>query len=178
MKILYGVQGTGNGHTTRARVMAKAFNQRSDIQVDYLFSGRDKNKYFDMEVFGDFASYRGLTFETKGGKISKSATFKSAKLRELYQDIKSICAKDYDLVINDFEPISAWAAKLNKIPSISISHQAAFMHPVPQQPGTLLDKLITRYFAPTDLHYKAALGLLLMRVSNWPVNVYISARNC
>ncbi|AEE21183.1 hypothetical protein Glaag_0214 [Glaciecola sp. 4H-3-7+YE-5] len=152
MKILYGVQGTGNGHTTRARVMAKAFNQRSDIQVDYLFSGRDKDKYFDMEVFGDFASYRGLSFETKGGKISKSATFKSAKFSELYRDIKRVRASDYDLIINDFEPISAWAAKRNNIPSISISHQAAFVHPIPQQPGTLFDKFITRYFAPTDLH--------------------------
>lgn len=151
MKILYGVQGTGNGHTTRARVMAKAFNQRKDIQVDYLFSGREKDKYFDMQVFGDFASYRGLSFETRAGKISQYETLKAAKIRELYRDIKTVRAQDYDLVINDFEPISAWAAKLNNIPSISISHQAAFMHPIPKHAGTLFDRLITRYFAPTDL---------------------------
>jgi len=151
LKILYGVQGTGNGHTTRARVMAKAFNARSDIQVDYLFSGRDKDQYFDMQVFGEFASYRGLSFATRGGKISKYQTLKHANLRELHRDIKSVRAQEYDLVINDFEPISAWAAKLNAIPSISISHQAAFMHPIPKHPGTLFDRLITRYFAPTDL---------------------------
>ncbi|WP_166422737.1 MJ1255/VC2487 family glycosyltransferase [Paraglaciecola sp. 20A4] len=151
MKILYGVQGTGNGHTTRARVMAKAFSLRKDIQVDYLFSGREKNKYFDMQVFGDFASYRGLSFETRGGKISQYETLKAAKIGELYRDIKTVRAQDYDLIINDFEPISAWAAKLNKIPSISISHQAAFMHPIPKHEGTLFDRLITQYFAPTDL---------------------------
>ena len=51
MRILYGVQGTGNGHITRARHLAAAFNERDDISVDYLFSGRPKHRYFDMEVF-------------------------------------------------------------------------------------------------------------------------------
>ncbi|MBP7664242.1 MAG: glycosyltransferase, partial [Shewanella sp.] len=39
MRILYGVQGTGNGHLSRARVMAKAL-MKQDIEVDFLFSGR------------------------------------------------------------------------------------------------------------------------------------------
>jgi UDP:flavonoid glycosyltransferase YjiC (YdhE family) len=37
MKILYGVQGTGNGHISRARLMADAFSRRNDVEVDYLF---------------------------------------------------------------------------------------------------------------------------------------------
>jgi len=36
MKILYGVQGTGNGHLTRARVMAKACKEKG-IEVDWIF---------------------------------------------------------------------------------------------------------------------------------------------
>lgn len=152
MKILYGVQGTGNGHITRARVMAKAFSQRPDIQVDYVFSGRDKTQYFDMQVFGHYQSYRGLSFKTRGGKISKYATCKAANIPELVRDIKTLCTGDYDLVINDFEPVSAWAAKLSKTPSISISHQAAFMHPIPKHASTLFDRAITKYFAPTDIH--------------------------
>jgi UDP:flavonoid glycosyltransferase YjiC (YdhE family) len=35
MKILYGVQGTGNGHITRARIMAKAFAD-AGVQVDWV----------------------------------------------------------------------------------------------------------------------------------------------
>jgi len=34
MKILYGVQGTGNGHISRARVMSKALKQQN-IDVDF-----------------------------------------------------------------------------------------------------------------------------------------------
>ncbi|MDW2149941.1 glycosyltransferase family protein, partial [Vibrio sp. 378] len=47
MKILYGVQGTGNGHIARARAMSKAFESH-DVQVDFLFSGRAPEKYFSM----------------------------------------------------------------------------------------------------------------------------------
>ncbi len=41
MNILYGIQGTGNGHVSRSRVMAKHFAERG-ANVTYLFSGREK----------------------------------------------------------------------------------------------------------------------------------------
>ena len=52
-KILYGVQGTGQGHISRARGVAHALKDY-DVDVTWLFSGRDKDKLFDMEPFGDF----------------------------------------------------------------------------------------------------------------------------
>ncbi|NMS31154.1 glycosyltransferase family protein, partial [Vibrio parahaemolyticus] len=51
MKILYGVQGTGNGHIARARAMSHAFKEH-DVEVDFLFSWRAPEKYFSMEAFG------------------------------------------------------------------------------------------------------------------------------
>jgi UDP:flavonoid glycosyltransferase YjiC (YdhE family) len=39
MKILYGVQGTGNGHITRARAMAAEMHA-AGVEVDFVFSGR------------------------------------------------------------------------------------------------------------------------------------------
>ena len=59
MKICYGVQGTGNGHIARARIMAQAFALRDDVTVDFYFSGRDADAYFDMEVFGSIALSEG-----------------------------------------------------------------------------------------------------------------------
>ncbi|MFQ3217747.1 MAG: hypothetical protein ACJAUL_000049 [Paraglaciecola sp.] len=151
MKILHGVQGTGNGHITRARVMAEAFSQRPDVQIDYVFSGRDKTPYFDIKVFDHYQTYRGLSFKIQGGKISKYTTCKAANIPELVRDIKSLCISDYDLVINDFEPVSAWAAKFSHTPFISISHQGAFKHPISQHTRTLIDRAITKYFAPTGI---------------------------
>lgn len=150
MKILYGVQGTGNGHITRARHMAKAFALQPQIEVDYIFSGREPEKFFDMDVFPGYQSKRGLTFVTKNGRINHLRTIAKNIPTNLFQDIKNVNIKNYDLLINDFEPLSAWAARRAGVPSLSISHQAAFLHNVPKQSEGMLDKLITKYFAPTQ----------------------------
>lgn len=150
MKILYGVQGTGNGHIARARIMAKAIAQRNDIQADFLFSGRPANEYFNMEVFGQYQTRRGLTFVTEQGAVSKWQTIKQARPLQFFKDIKTLDLQGYDFVVNDFEPVTAWAARKQKVPAISISHQAAFSYDVPKQGNDWLDALITRYFAPTS----------------------------
>ncbi|WP_088329445.1 MJ1255/VC2487 family glycosyltransferase [Lacimicrobium sp. SS2-24] len=152
MKILYGVQGTGNGHTTRARVMARAFAQRNDVEVDYLFSGRDADKYFDMQVFADYQNRRGLTFVHRQGTIDRWQTLRSVRPVQLLKDIRALDLSPYDLVLNDFEPISAWAARRQQRPCISISHQASFTHNVPRQGDNLADRLLMKYFAPADIY--------------------------
>ena len=68
MKIFYGIQGTGNGHITRGRVMAKEL-QAAGINVTYLFTGRPQDKFFEMEVFNGYQWHEGLTFNTKNGKV-------------------------------------------------------------------------------------------------------------
>lgn len=150
MKILYGVQGTGNGHIARARLMAEAFAQRTDVQVDYFFSGRNTNAYFDMNVFGDYQTKRGLSFITENGSLNRFKTMKNIRLIEFMRDVRKLDLSAYDLVLNDFEPISAWAAKSQSVPSLSISHQAAFMYAVPTEAQSIIDKWVTRYFAPTQ----------------------------
>jgi uncharacterized protein (TIGR00661 family) len=150
MKILYGVQGTGNGHITRARHMAEGFARRNDIQVDYLFSGRNSKDYFDMQPFGNYQTARGLTFVTDNGRVQKRQTIAHNNIFSFANDLKQKVVKDYDLIINDFEPISAWSAKLSGVPSLSVSHQAAFLQNVPKHKQSLLDKMITQYFAPTQ----------------------------
>lgn len=151
MKILYGVQGTGNGHIARARIMAASLAQRDDIDVDFVFSGRPASKYFDMEIFGNYRTFTGLSFITKRGKVDKWATIKDAKLRQFTKDVKAFDCTQYDLLINDFEPVTAWAAKRQDIPSISISHQASFAYNVPKSGNTILDTLLMKVFAPTKL---------------------------
>jgi uncharacterized protein (TIGR00661 family) len=150
MKILYGVQGTGNGHISRARLMADAFSRRNDVEVDYLFSGRDTDAYFDMDIFAHYQSKRGLSFVTESGTVHRFKTVKNAKLVEFMRDVRKLDLGSYDLVLNDFEPISAWAAKNQHIPSLSISHQAAFTCAVPTEAQSIIDKWLTRHFAPTQ----------------------------
>ena len=79
MKILYGIQGTGNGHISRARVLANKLAQYKQLDITYLFSGSDKRDFFDMEVFGNYLHFDGLTFISRNGKIDPLATVRIAK---------------------------------------------------------------------------------------------------
>lgn len=150
MKILYGVQGTGNGHTTRARIMAKAL-ANAGAQVDWVFSGRERDKFFDMEVFGDFQSYRGLTFATQSGKVLYLKTALTSNLAQLYQDTKKVNVEGYDFIINDFEPVSAWAAKRAGKKVIGLSHQNAFFYDIPKVDSNIFVNWFMRNFAPITM---------------------------
>lgn len=148
MKILYGVQGTGNGHISRAREMARAFKQQG-AQVDFLFSGRPAGHYFDMACFGNYQTRSGLTFVTENGQVNQWKTLIQSRPHRFIRDVRSLDLSQYDVVLNDFEPVTAWAARQQKVHSIGISHQCAFLHPVPKQCEGWIDRLVTRYFAPT-----------------------------
>ncbi|MGD8115865.1 MJ1255/VC2487 family glycosyltransferase [Vibrio sp. TRT 29B02] len=151
MKILYGVQGTGNGHIARARAMAKCLANEG-LDVDYLFTGRSEQHYFSMEAFGHFQTRAGLSFATHKGRVDMAKTLVSNNLWKFWRDVSQFDLSDYDLVLNDFEPVSAWAAKRQKIPSISISHQNAFRYSVPIKGASWLDKLVIKHFAPATHH--------------------------
>lgn len=151
MKILYGVQGTGNGHIARARAMANAF-QKQDVEVDFLFSGRKAKDYFSMEDFGSYQTRRGLTFQTEKGKVSHLKTAMNTNIANLMREVSQLDLSGYDVVLNDFEPITAWAAKKQNIPTIGISHQNAFRYPVPKKGAGWIDHTVLQHFAPTQFH--------------------------
>ncbi len=147
MKILYGVQGTGNGHMTRARCLCKAFAERN-VQVDYLFSGRERSKYFSMEAFTQRQFKQGLSFATRNNKIDHIGTIRALKIGQFIKDIRSLSISNYDLVISDFEPITAWRARLSGAPILGIGHQYAFRSKAPRPGGDIIGELLLRYFAP------------------------------
>lgn len=150
MRIFYGVQGTGNGHITRARVMAKEL-YAAGIDVTYQFTGRPADKYFEMAVFRDYQVRTGLTFSSKNGQVSYVKTAFDAHPITFINDIKTLDFTGYDLVISDFEPVTAWAAKLRKKTVLGIGHQYAFKHKIPKEGADPLAVLIMKNFAPADI---------------------------
>ncbi len=150
MKILYGVQATGNGHISRARAMGKYLAQ-AGVQVDYLFSGREAAGLFDMQQFGQFQLKRGLTFVTEAGRVNYWQSVKQASLRELWRDINSLDVSGYDLVLTDFEPITAHAARRAAKRSVAIGHQYAFLHRIPQCHNNIATQMVFKHFAPAQL---------------------------
>ncbi|WNO10935.1 MJ1255/VC2487 family glycosyltransferase [Teredinibacter sp. KSP-S5-2] len=148
MKVLYGVQATGNGHISRARALNK-YLKEFGVDVDYVFSGRPREQFFDMEEFGNWKCYRGLTFVHEAGDLKIFRTLQHNNMLQLIKDIREFQLDGYDLIISDFEPITSWACKTRGIPCIGVSHQQAFAFDVPRRGGGIIPKLIMKYFAPT-----------------------------
>ncbi len=147
MKIFYGVQGTGNGHISRARAM-NAELKAAGAEVDYFFSGRAREAYFDMEEFGQWRSAQGLSFVAEQGQVKLWKTARQNHLWQLWRDIQSLDLSGYDRVICDFEPITAWAAKRQNIECICLGHQYAFQHKIPIEGDSWLSRTIIKLFAP------------------------------
>jgi uncharacterized protein (TIGR00661 family) len=157
MKILYAIQGTGNGHLSRARDIYPELKKHGD--VDILISGYQVDLNLPFPV-----TYRlnGLSFIFgKQGGVSFGETVKRMKPVTLLKDIFQLPVEEYDLVVNDFEPVSAWACKLRKVPCIALSHQSAVSHadaPKPKCKG-LIGKFVLKYYAPFSdaygFHFKA-----------------------
>ncbi len=156
MKILYGVQATGNGHISRSRAVVTALKKRGH-EVYVLLSGRDPRQFWDIDAFKPYGIYRGLTFATSAGQLKYGRTISGLRLMRFFRDIAAFRADDFDVVVTDFEPISSRIARRNRIPSIGLGHQYAFRYPVPLAKRDPLALLVLRYFAPVDyaigLHY-------------------------
>lgn len=150
MRILYGVQGTGNGHLTRARIMAPAL-KAAGIEVQFLFSGRPREKFFDMAPFGDWWWRCGLTFVSRKGRIDYLRTLARARdFPRFIRDVQTLDLRGFDLVLNDFEPVSAWAARLQGVPVVGLGHQHAFRHAIPKCRGGWHARLLLRWYAPAS----------------------------
>ena len=180
MRILYGVQGTGNGHITRARMLGPELESRG-IKVDYLFSGRQPKDYFNMEPFGQYRTREGFTFVTENGEVDMKRTVLNAKLGQFIKDVAALKVKEYDLVVTDFEPVTAWAARLKGVKSVGIAHQYAFTHKIPGREHSRFEHLAIPLMTPVNhaigLHWdsfgKAILPPMISPVSG---NLSVSPR--
>jgi uncharacterized protein (TIGR00661 family) len=148
MKILYGIQSTGNGHIARS---AKMVNKliRKGCEVDILFSGKNSQLNFPFPIKYNFS---GLTFFYDGnGEIAYWKTWKGLRINQFLKDIK-IDLKQYDLIISDFEPITAWASKLQDKKCIGISNQCSFLSNKTPRPlkKDFLGESILKWMAPVS----------------------------
>ncbi|MFZ4263488.1 glycosyltransferase family protein [Sphingobacterium sp. HJSM2_6] len=151
MKILYAVQGTGNGHLTRAIDIIPCL--RKYAEVDVLVSGIQADITLPFEVK---YRYHGLSFIFgKSGGVDLWRTFMSSTVRKFVKEVNAVPIEEYDLVINDFEPISAWACYFKELSSIGLSHQiGAFDQASPKPEETdMLGKFIIKNYAPTTHSY-------------------------
>jgi uncharacterized protein (TIGR00661 family) len=148
MKILYGVQGTGNGHISRASAMMAAFKNHPELEITWLLSGRDKS-----HGCGDISTFEwraGFTFATQNGRINLLQTARCNNLLQFWRDISTLELDGYDLLVTDFEPVLAHAARKRGLPVVGLGHQYAFRYPIPLRGANILVKGLMDHFAPAQ----------------------------
>ena len=149
MKILYAIQGTGNGHISRAREIVPILQEYGEL--DLLVSGTEAEVSLSQPLQYRLHGF-SFVFGTKGG-VDNWATYKLMNLRQLWRDIHSLPLKQYDLIINDFEPVSAWACRAQKLPSVSLSHQCSFISRKTPRPAKWnYAEWLFKYYSPTTHH--------------------------
>ena len=149
MKILYAIQGTGNGHVSRAREIIPFLQEFGEL--DLLLSGTQAEVQLDQDIRYRFNGF-GFVFGENGG-VDFRKTFNGFNSRQFLSDCRTLPVKSYDVIINDFEPVTAWACRFQKKESISLSHQSAFLsQKTPQLKGFHWGKQIMNHYAPTTSH--------------------------
>lgn len=151
MRILYAIQGTGNGHLSRATEVIPVLRKYGE--VDILVSGRNSDIVIPFEITYKLS---GLSFVFgKNGDIELLKTIQNIDFSLLWKEIRQLPVKEYDLVVNDFEPVSAWAAWLRNIPCYSLSHQTAVINRLSPKPKIKdwFGQLVLTYYAPSKHKY-------------------------
>ena len=148
MKILYAIQGTGNGHLSRAIDIVPEL--RKFGKVDLFVSGAQAEVSLPFPV--KYKS-KGLSFYFgKSGGINFYKTFQRNSSKDVMKEISQFPIEKYDLVVNDFEPITAWAARKREIKIVGLSHQCALLSKKTPKPKVQdpFGEWLLRTYAPVD----------------------------
>jgi len=149
MKILYAIQGTGNGHISRAREIVPLLQQYGE--VDLLISGTQADVKLSQEVKYQMHGF-SFIFGRKGG-VNHFRTWADMDMPQFLRDMRCIPLKSYNLILNDFEPVTAWACIRQRIESVGLSHQASFQSAKVPKPRSIdWAQLVMKYYAPAT-HY-------------------------
>lgn len=121
MKILYAFQGTGNGHMARAQEIVPLLKKYGEVET--FISGHQSQLKADFPLT---YQHKGISLlYNKSGGISYSKILFENNYFKALKTIYSLDLSGYDLIINDYEPLTGWTCKVKEIPFLELSHQAS-----------------------------------------------------
>lgn len=130
MKIFYAVQATGNGHISRAMELLPHLEQYGE--VDIFLSGNNSHLALDAPV--KYRSKGVSLYYNCNGDLDFWQLIRKVQPLRLRQEIKDLPVEKYNLVINDFDYITAAACARKKIRSVNFGHQASFQSSLTPRP--------------------------------------------
>ncbi|HEX4604183.1 MAG TPA: glycosyltransferase family protein [Candidatus Angelobacter sp.] len=153
--ILYGVNGEGSGHSTRAKeVITHLQKQRHNIYIVSFDRGlRNLSESFPVkEVFGFRITYVNNRVRYK--RTLASNLMKAPRAARSLKELSHLVDENnIDLVITDFEPLTSHVGHHKRLPVIAIDNQHAITNTRVSLPrGFRRDaaavKLVTRMMTP------------------------------
>lgn len=155
-KIVYGISGSGSGHSSRAReIMTHLKNEGHEI-LGVSYDRGYENLKNDFDMF----NVPGLHIVAIQNRVSKLQTA-IKNLKSLtggiakFRDFKEAVFKDFnpDIVLCDFEPLTAYMASHYDLPLVSIDnqHRMRYMeYPCPShlKKDALITETVIRAFVP------------------------------
>jgi uncharacterized protein (TIGR00661 family) len=157
MQILYGIQGTGNGHIARAKEIVPQLRKLGE--VDILLSGTASDLNLPFHIDHRFEGI-SLFYNSLGG-VDYVKTWKQNPWKSFVRDVWDFPILKYDVIISDFEPVSAWAAWVNGKDCVGLGHQAAFLSPKSPRPlgRSWAGENVLKRYSPTThalgFHFKS-----------------------
>ena len=157
MKIFYAVQATGNGHISRAHQLLPYLREIGE--VDIFLSGSNASLPYELPV-----KYRsdGLSlFYSECGDLDYWKTIKSIRYMRVLKEARDLPVEKYDVIINDFEHITARACRIKKVPSVQFGHQASFISKNTPRPDkkSFIGEFLLKHYAPATkyvgLHFES-----------------------
>lgn len=153
--ILYGVNGEGAGHSTRAKeVLSHLVARGHTVYVASFDRGlRNLKEHFDVtEIFGFGFSYVNNRVRYKR-TIAKNLIHIPQAAKSLARLGHLVDERNVDLVITDFEPLCCHVGHKKGLPVISIDNQhcltnATVSYPSKYRRDAAAAKLVTRLMTP------------------------------
>ena len=150
MKIFYAIQATGNGHISRAMQLYPYLQKFGE--VDFFMSGSNASLAIDLPV--KFKSAGCSLFYSDCGGLDYWKIAKNVRPLQMLKEAKALPLQEYDVIINDFDSVTALACKLQKVQSVQFGHQASFISDLTPRPEmkSFLGETIFKHYAPSPKH--------------------------
>jgi uncharacterized protein (TIGR00661 family) len=122
-------------------------------EVMVVLSGDLRNKVMNIEDFAPYVRMRGMFFHIENGKVDPFKTALLIKPFTFIRDLFRLPRGRFDLVITDYEPLTAYYALFTGHFSIGHTHNYAFnFKEVPQPKLKWYERITLRIFAPARLY--------------------------
>lgn len=125
-RIVYGISGEGSGHSSRAREMITHLAERGHVVKAVSYGRGYQNLKDDFDVF----ETEGLHIESVDNKVSLVRTFTENLARlgdgiQKLRELRELCFRSFEpeVVITDFEPMTAYLARAHDLPLVTIDNQ-------------------------------------------------------